>query len=91
MKQSILDMLDRFKKELQVLKKEVADVEGTTINRIGIRSRADACANMWVEDLRSSLEHKFKLPKDLVEKTALEMKQLHILSRPSNLKSSKND
>jgi hypothetical protein len=88
MKQSILDKLDHFKKELQSLKKDVSDVEGTTINRVGIRKQADTIANMWVEELRSSLEHKFKLPKDLIEKTAAEMKQLHVLSRPSNLKSS---
>src|SRR4051812_2636023 len=88
MKQSILDKLDQLKKELQSLKKDVVDVKGTTINRVGIRKRTDAIANMWVEELRSSLEHKFKLPKDLIEKTAAEMKQLHVLSRPSNLKSS---
>ena|ERR1700738_2477358 len=88
MKQSILDKLEAFKKELQSLRKEIALVQGKTINRIGIRNRAVAIADMWVEELRSALEHKFKLPKDLVEKTALEMKQLHILSRPSNLKSS---
>lgn len=70
------------------LKKEVTGVGGTTINRIGIRTRADAIATMWVEELRSSLEHKFKLPKDLIETTAAEMKQLHVLSRPSNLKTS---
>lgn len=88
MKQSILDKLERFKKELQILKKEVSGVEGKTINRIGIRTRSDHIATMWVEELRSSLEHKFKLPKDLIEMTAAEMKQLHVLSRPSNLKTS---
>lgn len=88
MKQSILIALDNFKKELQSLKKEVASVEGKTINRLGIRKHAELVADRWVEELRSPLEHKFKLPKELIEKTAVEMKQLHILSRPSNLKSS---
>lgn len=88
MKQSILAKLDHFKKELQTLRREVAAVQGTTINRLAIRSRADAIATAWVEELRSPLEHQFKLPADLIEKTAAEMKQLHVLSRPSNLKTS---
>jgi hypothetical protein len=88
MKQSILDRLQRFKKELQTLKSEVSAVEAKTINRKGIQNRADAIATMWVEELRSPLEHKFTLSKELIEKTASEMKQLHVLSRPSNLKSS---
>ncbi len=88
MKQSILDKLQKFKKELQALKSDVSSVSGRTINRKVIRDRADAIATMWVEELRSPLEHKFALPKDLIEKTAGEMKQLHVLSRPNNLKSS---
>jgi hypothetical protein len=88
MKQSILDRLQKFKKELQALKSEVSAVESRTINRKAIQNRADAIATMWVEELRSPLEHKFGLPESLIEKTALEMKQLHVLSRPSNLKSS---
>lgn len=88
MKQSILEKLERFKRDLQILKQEVSRVEGATINRIGIRNRADAIATMWVEELRSPLEHKFHLSKDLIEMTAAEMKQLHVLSRPSNLKTS---
>jgi hypothetical protein len=88
MKQPLLDKLELFKKELQALKKEVSANTGPTINRQGIRTRADAIATIWVEDLRSSLEHKFNLSNDLIETTAAEMKQLHILSRPSNLKTS---
>jgi hypothetical protein len=88
MKQSTLDKLQRFKKELQTLKSSVSAVDGKTINRKAIRDHADAIATQWVEELRSPLEHKFQLPKDLIEKTAGEMKQLHVLSRPSNLKSS---
>lgn len=88
MKQSIIDKLDVFKKELQSLRREVARVEGKTINRVSTRKQAESIADMWVEELRSSLEHRFRLPKELIETTATDMKQLHILSRPSNLKSS---
>jgi hypothetical protein len=87
-KQPVLDRLLKFKKELQALKGEVSKVAAKTINRKAIRNRADAIATMWVEELRSPLEHKFGLPDSLIEKTAEEMKGLHVLSRPSNLKSS---
>lgn len=88
MKKPILEKLESFKKELQILKKEVSSVTTTTINRKSIRNRANAIADMWVEDLRSHLEYKAKLPADVIEKTANDMKQLHVLSRPSNLKTS---
>jgi hypothetical protein len=88
MKQQILESLQKFKKELQTLKSEVSKVEANTINRKAIQQRADAIATTWVEELRSPLEHKFAVPRDLIEEMAATMKQLHILSRPSNLKSS---
>jgi len=88
MKQEILLKLDLFKKELSGLKKDVTAVPTERINRDAIKRRADSIATMWVEDLRSPLEHKVGLPLDLIEKTAEQMKQLHVLSRPNNLKSS---
>jgi hypothetical protein len=88
MKKSILSKLDLFKQELQTLKKDISNLEAKTVNRPQLRNRADAIATMWVEELRSPLEHKFHVSKTLIEKTAAEMKQLHVLSRPSNLKTS---
>ena len=82
MKQPILDRLQKFKKELLALKSEVSAVEAKTINRKAIQTRADAIATMWVEELRSPLEPNFGLPASLIEKTAVEMKQLHVLVGP---------
>lgn len=88
MKQPFLDKLERFKKDLQSLKKEVSSVETKSIGRVAIRKSADAIATTWVEELRSPLEHKFGLPKEVIDKQAAHMKQLHVLSRPNNLRSS---
>ena len=88
MKQAILAKLEQFRDDLRKLRKDVNGIDAKTINRKGMRDRADALATTWVEKLRSPLEHKFKLPKPLIEKTAGEMKQLHVLSRPSNRKES---
>ena len=88
MKQATLVRLALFKRRLQALKKEVSATETKRISRIAIRNSADEIATMWVEELRSPLEHKFGLPKDVVESMASDMKQLHVLSRPNNLKTS---
>ena len=88
MKKPILEKLEAFKSDLQLLKRELNALATPQVNRKAIRDRADAIATTWVEELRSPLEHKAKLPVDLIERTAADMKQLHILSRPSNLKTS---
>jgi len=88
MKKPILEKLETFKKELQLLKKEVTAVTTRAINRKSIRDRANAIADIWVEDLRSHLEYKAKLQANIIETTASDMKQLHVLSRPNNLKTS---
>jgi hypothetical protein len=88
MKGALLEKLEAFKKELQLLKKLVTAVPGERINRNNISKQANAIADMWVEEMRSPLEHKAKLPAPLIEKTAEDMKRLHVLSRPNNLKSS---
>lgn len=88
MKQNILEKLEAFKSELRLLKTEVSALTTKVVSRLAIRNRADNIATMWVEELRSPLEHKYKLSKDVIDGTAEAMKQLHILSRPNNQKSS---
>jgi hypothetical protein len=88
MKQLIIEALERFKKDLHCLKRDVTQVSGETINRVKIRERADALATRWVEELRSPLEHKFKLSSEVIAAMSVDMKKLHVLSRPSNRKSS---
>jgi hypothetical protein len=88
MKKPLLEKVQAFKKELQALKREVAAVPVERISRKDICDHADAIATMWVEELRSPLEHKAKLPGSLIERVAVDMKQLHVLRRPNNRKTS---
>ena len=74
MKQSILGKLERFKKELQTLKKEVSEVEGKPISRMGIRNRADSIATMWVEVWWTPFFGQKKTP-SLDRAAALKMKE----------------
>jgi hypothetical protein len=88
MKDEILRRLTEFRSKLRALKRAVTAEMGERINKLELRGAADEIATMWVEELRSPLEHKFKLNKELIRDTADHMKRLHILSRPNNLKAS---
>ena len=88
MKDQMIAKLEAFRRELRTLKKDVSALETERVSRTALRTKADAIATMWVEELRSPLEHKFKLDPALVTETADQMKQLHVLSRPNNLKAS---
>lgn len=88
MKDEILEQLTSFRDRLRALKKNVAKLSTKAVNRAVLRNEADAIATEWVERLRSPLEHKFKLSAALVDATSSDMKRLHVLSRPGNLKSS---
>jgi hypothetical protein len=58
------------------------------VGRLALRNAAEAIASKWVEDYRSPLEHKFKIDKKTINETSEQMKKLHVLSRPNNLKKS---
>lgn len=88
MKNEIIEKLDNFRDELRALKKELSKVSTKRVSRKHIRESADTLATKWVEDLRSPLEHKFKLAPDVIQETSSLFKRLHILSRPNNLTSS---
>jgi len=88
MKEEMVNKLTSFRDAMRALKKDVKSVPVDRVNRQNIRSRADSIATQWVEELRSPLEHKFGIPKESIEHMAEQMKQLHVLSRPSNLKKS---
>lgn len=61
---------------------------GDRVSQKSLRDEADRLATQWVEDLRSPLEHKFKLSSDVISDMSEQMKRLHVLSRPNNRKSS---
>jgi hypothetical protein len=88
MKESILAGLRDFKESLQVLRRDVRALAADRVSRSQLRDRAEAIATRWVEELRSPLEHQFKLPADVIQPMSDSMKQLHVLSRPNNRKSS---
>lgn len=88
MKAEFLEELRDFKKRLNALKREVAGLTTDRVSKTAIRTEANALADFWVEGIRSPLEHKFKLDKQLVTDTAEHFKRLHQLSRPNNHKSS---
>ena len=88
MKSEILARLSEFEAGLKALKKALGALATERVSRKSLRDQADALATLWVEDLRSPLEHQFGLPEDLIKQTSANMKQLHRLSRPNNLKSS---
>jgi hypothetical protein len=88
MKDTVLTGLREFKESLQSLRREVRAMDGDRVSRLPLRQRAESAATRWVEELRSPLEHKFRLPADVIQSMSDAMKQLHILSRPNNRKSS---
>jgi hypothetical protein len=88
MKQDLITDLETFRDCLWALKKDLVSSHSDSVSKKSLREAADQIATMWVEVLRSPLEHRFNLDKKLIQQTAAEMKHLHVLSRPNNLKAS---
>lgn len=88
MKNEFIRQLADWEKDLRSLKKEISALKVETVNKVSHRNLAIKVADNWVEKLRSPLEHRFNLPKETISQTSDLIKQLHILSRPSNHKSS---
>lgn len=87
-KQEVLIHLKEFKAKLSNLRKELKIFKGTQVAKLEYRNAAQEIATDWVENLRSPLEHKFKIEKAIVDATAEQMKRLHQLARPNNKKTS---
>lgn len=88
MKRDIIHRLETLKIDLKTLKNDINKLEAKTVNKKSIRDLADKIASDWVENIRSVLEYKFRMDETLIKSTSELMKQLHIISRPSNLKTS---
>lgn len=88
MKTLFIESLRKYKDDLSLLKREIGKLKTIAVSRRELRQSAENLASRWVEDLRSPLEHKFKIEKSIIEKTSELMKKLHVLSRPNNQKSS---
>jgi uncharacterized protein YutE (UPF0331/DUF86 family) len=87
-KQEILKTLQEFKSKLSKLRKQLKEFKGTQVAKLEFRNAAQEIATDWVENIRSPLEHKFKIDRTTIEATAEQMKRLHQLARPNNQKSS---
>lgn len=88
MKTELISKLKSFKDEIATLKKEVAKLTTKQVSKVKLRNNAELIATKWVEQLRSPLEYKYKIEKNVINETSDLMKTLHKLSRPNNLKSS---
>lgn len=88
MKAELIAALRGYKEEIAALKRSTAKLETEQVSRKALRDAAEKIASRWVEELRSKLEHKFRIDKQTIESTSEEMKKLHVLSRPNNLRSS---
>jgi len=88
MKEAFLEDLRAFKEELQALRRAVRNTQGERVSRKATRDVAELLATRWVEEIRSPLEHKFHLPSETIVEMSESMKQLHVVSRPNNRKTS---
>jgi hypothetical protein len=87
-KQETVSALLQLKRDLESLKKAVKAISTDTVSKIAVRQAAEKIATHWVEDLRSPLEHKFKIDSPVIAAVSEGMKRLHVLSRPNNRKTS---
>ena len=87
-KEQTLAALQVFQEQLRKLRASVKALTTSRVSRKDIREAAEGAAAFWVENLRSPLEYRFKLPSDVIEECAFFIKRLFVLSRPNNLRSS---
>lgn len=88
MKDKVIGKLRSYRKRIQDLRSSVSALKTDGVAKLSIRKEAEQVATQWVEELRSPLEHFFKLPAETIEEMSLLVKRLHVLSRPNNKKSS---
>jgi hypothetical protein len=88
MKDEVLTKLDDFQGRARDLRRAIKAERSAQIAKSAHRTAADALATFWVEELRSPLEHKFKLPAEAIAKYSELARRLHVLSRPNNSRNS---
>lgn len=88
MKADLLEKLRVTESRLRKLRTEVKKLTVKLVGKKAIRDEAAALADVWVEELRSPLEFRLKLPPETIGRYAEGFKKLHVLSRPNNQASS---
>lgn len=84
MKETFLERIRQFKADLQSLRRVIRQNGGDRVSRIEPRQSAESLATQWVEELRSPLEHKFRIAQEDIRAMSECMKRLHVVSRPNN-------
>src|SRR4051812_20138549 len=84
MKADLLEKLTATEARLRKLRTGVKKLTGKGVAQKALRDEAAALADTWVEELRSPLEFRFKLPPETIAHYAEGFKKLHVLSRPNN-------
>ena len=63
MKDVILEKLRKLEERLRNLRTNIKKLKVKRVARKELRDEAEAVADFWVEELRSPLEHRFKIEK----------------------------
>lgn len=88
MKEETLIRLDEFEKALRRFKAALLKNKFERINKKEFIDEANRLASIWVEELRSPLEHRFKISSEVILSVSEQVKRLYRLARPNNLKKS---
>ena len=88
MKQEVLQRLADLHRRLKALRRQVRAHSSAQIARKAIRYEARDLAKLWIEGLRTQLEHRYALGQETISQYDTEFDRLLVLSRPSNRKSS---
>lgn len=88
MKADTIESLAILESRLRTLRSAIKKLTVKQVGKTALRDEAAALADYWVEELRSPLEFRFKLPPDTIAFYAEGFKKLHVLSRPNNQVSS---
>lgn len=84
MKDQIIARLRSVEERLRRLRSELRRLKVNAVSQKTLRDEAEALADIWVEELRSPLEHRFKLDPATISKYSDGFRKLHVLSRPNN-------
>lgn len=88
MKNATLEELTRFRDDLKSLRRNIKKNRGEMIHQKKLREIASAMVTQWNENVRSPLEHKFRLPSEDINEMAKQMEKLALLSLGSNRRTS---
>jgi hypothetical protein len=84
----MLQQMNKFLADLKALRRDIRVVRSKTLNKAGIRKKAEDLATSWLSTFASSLETNGQVNPDVVRRYSEQFRQLLRITGPSNLKSS---